>query len=85
MPFFIRFVEECKRHGFKQIQEAGGIHFSYAKLKGERWDDVDTGDGQSNIPVVIKSGCQFKGNKDDECWKVVGRCMVCEHYRQTVL
>jgi len=61
---FIRFVEECKRHGFKQVQEAGGIHFSYAKLKGERWNNIETGDRQSNIPVVVNcTTCKFTGAK----------------------
>ena len=38
---FIRFIEECKRHGFMQTREIVDAHFSYVKLKGERWDNAE--------------------------------------------
>ena len=28
---------------------------------------------------VVSPDCLFKGNKEDECWKVLGRCVICEH------
>ena len=50
-----------------------------------RWLEKKVGVGDCNKPDVIKSVCSYEGNKDDECWKVLGRCIVCEHYKQTVL
>lgn len=36
---------------------------------------------RSSLKIASKTAdeCLFKGNKDDECWKVLGRCAICEH------
>ena len=31
---------------------------------------------------VGNSDCTFIGDKDSECWKVLGRCICCEHYKK---
>lgn len=31
------------------------------------------------VDDVVSSDCLFKGNKEDECYKVMGRCAICEH------
>lgn len=28
----------------------------------------------------IKSDCNFNGDKNTECYKVLGRCVICDHY-----
>lgn len=51
-----KFLNTAKDFGMRVTRQGGGKlpNFSgyYAELKGERWQKVDTGTGQSNIPDV---------------------------------
>lgn len=55
------FIEVCKQHGFIVTREGGGRlpNFSgyYAELKGERWQNANTGKRQLTIPDVSDTVC----------------------------
>ena len=74
------FIEVCKQHGFTVTREGGGLlpNFSgyYAELKGERWKNASTDEGQLTIPDVIKSVCEYGMNPDD-CIRKADTCFKC--------
>ena len=84
------FIDSCVNKGFALKRQGGGNlpNFSgyYAELKGERWQNADTGEGQLTIPDVSNSflvwwqntGSAIRPNENDDFETHAKR--VCEEF-----